>query len=432
MQSSKHILRNGRLLGIAASLFASSASAAVCPGGDSPVSCHSLAPTAVQAKGGGTPLAIAGYPPLGSLAGVITLAATNANTHASDPGLVTEVSAGAWGSAGREPIVAASIRYEVKPADGLLYLNDDTSYSFSCDPATEALCFPDGTVVKTGRATLKRRYRVVAAPGATLPAGVTSAPILVDYEIHFAHQGSHLGSEGAPIAATWAQASVKFGNYSGSGGGFIFNGKGVDCSSGNSGVLACWSATGSAPTKGTLSPIQVNIGEDTSYFLQILAAARRNDAPTCKPRVQIEGQPCLIDPWSGSARVVTDPYVYVDPSWAHAASVLVQMAEDEDATTWVVPQRTQLDFDQMKIVDTPPGGADAGTAPPGSKEPTPTGPGVAPPAEGTPAEQASAGSSAGGCALAPASSPTSGALISFAGLWLLVKCAGRRRKPNFG
>ena len=392
------------------------------------MSCHSLAPTATQAKGGGTPLAIAGYPPLGSLAGAITLAATNANTHASDPGLVTEASAAAWGSAGREPIVAASIRYEFKPADGLLYLNDETSYSFSCDPATDALCFPDGTVVRTARATLKRRYRVVVAPGATLPADVSSAPILVDYEVYFAHQGSHLGSEGAPIAATWAQASVKFGNYSASGGGFIFNGKGVDCSSRNAGVLECRSSTGNAPTKGTLSPMQVNIGENTSYFLQILAAAHRNDAATCTPRVQIEGQPCLVDPWSGSARVVTDPYVYVDPAWPHAASVLVQMAEDEDATTWVVPQRTQLDFDTMKIVDTPPGGTDAGAAPPGSKEPSPADPGAAPPGpEGPPAGEAAAGSSDGGCALAPASSATSGALIFFAGLGLLVT---RVRRPS--
>lgn len=396
------------------------------------MSCHTLAPTAAQAKGGGTPLAIGGYPPLGALAGALTLEATKANAHASDPGLVTEVSAAAWGSAGREPIVAASLRYEFKPAAGLLYLNDETSYSFSCEPATDALCFDDTSVVKTGRASLKRRYRVVLAPGATLPADVTSAPVLVDYEVYFANQGSHLGSEGAAIAATRGEASVKFGHYSASGGGHIFNGKGVDCFTGNFGVLECLSGSGSAPTKGTLSPTQVKIGEDTSYYLRLQATVRRNDTATCTTRAQIEGQPCLVDPWSGSGRVVTDPYVYVDPAWPHATSVLVQMAEDEDETTFVVPQRTYVDFDQMKIVATPPGGADAGTAPPGPTDPTPSpsDPGGAAPAPGgPPAPEGGAAASDGGCALAPASSPASGALLSLAALWFFAKRARRRTAP---
>jgi hypothetical protein len=428
MRSSNHPALHAGLVGIAIALFVSPVHAALCSGNEEPVSCHALAPTAAQAKGGGTPIAIAGYPPLGALAGALTRPATKVNTYASDPELITEVSAGAWGSAGREPIVAATVRYELKPASGLFYLNNSaSSYTFSCDPTTDALCFPDGSVVRTARGSLTRRYRVVKTPGAQLPADVTSAPILVDYEVHFRHLGSRLGSAGTQVPAPRAQASVKFGNYSASGGGYIYNGRGVDCGSTNTGALQCNDQAGTAPTKGTLSPTQVGIGEETNYYLRILALASRDDFPYCKPRVEYDGDPCLVDPWSGSATVVTDPYVYVDPSWPHAALVRLEMAEDEAETTWVTPQRTPLDFDNMKLLDTPPPvEADAGGT---GEAPRPGAPGPGPndpPAAAAGTDDASDG----GCALSPTSRGASGTMLLLVALSLLVRRAKARARRS--
>lgn len=275
---------------------------------------------------------------------------SNIGTDASLPELNLHYEAGVWGTNGNEPAAFAHVRANFTPADGVDYLFPPPPLGYArvrCTRDVDPHCAcqqpdPDECYYFTlASASVGRLYRLINTSAMMLPDDVDFIPVLVDYRVL-----TLLNQTGGPGIANLT-ASVRISYPSGQG-RFA---RQLDC-----GQAGCVSSTENpAPSTGTLVvPVEVARAEELS--LSIDATVFLADNPACAPVTSLPNEPCLVPPYGGTATVLVDPYVYIDPDWEFANLFVVETTSD--GVEWFTAERTNLDVSTLGFEGT--GGSGGG------------------------------------------------------------------------
>lgn len=331
----------------AVGLIGDAARADVC-GSAQNVSCHTTQPTEEQSTMGAA-VPLGRYTPFSWHEGHARVEppANPKNNATGNPGIDITLGAGGWGKDGSEPMAIARTTVNMLVSEGVYgYFapKPGTGINFGC-PNGPVLCSVDpggSRLLQTANSQVRRRYRVRQTNPAPLPKSVTEVPVKLDFRLAIYISGNSDFGGGFREGLT-SSVSVQFGSLTSS--------KKVraECTGGS--TVSCGVNGGSyAPIQGkrldgTLS-YQAPIAALDQLMLY-LGVANFVESGACKDVVTPEDTYCLIKPWRASGHGVADPYVYIDPSWQYASWFALEMSADETDTTWVTPQRTNVDLETL-------------------------------------------------------------------------------------
>lgn len=363
------------LLGLAGSVLpSSSAQADLCGDYATPQSCYTLRPDLKLVTQGTSTL------PLGSpvpyhwheATKQIDPPSAKVGEYVTRPGLTLNLAVGVFGVGPGEPMALARTTFRYTTATSVPYISPTNGsngvwYRFPCEEGTP-LCYRDTSsntldVWKNGVAILRRRYRLTKINPGTLPATVTHVPLVVDYRMAHVVEGTYRQG-GMTVPGLRSKTTVAFGEYSrANSGAYNFRGATVQ-GFGKLNSVECWGTDGNFvdPTGRTCAGSfrrQASVAAGDMLGLIATAELIIDTAPACEQVDTPDGPQCLVKPWSASGHAIADPYVFIDPAWAHASWFKLEVSADETDTVWATPERSAIDPETLTLLD---GGAPSGDA----------------------------------------------------------------------
>lgn len=350
----------------AVGLISAAARADVC-GSAQNVSCHTTQPTKEQSTMGAA-VPLGHYTPLIWNEGHVRIEppANPKNNATGNPGIDITLGAGGWGKDGAEPMAIARTSINMLVGQGVYgYFEPKPGIGINFDcPNGPVLCSVDSAgsrLLQTANSQVRRRYRVRQTNPAPLPNSVTAVPVKVDFRVAIYISGNSDFGRDFREGLT-SSVSVQFGSLT------ISKKARVECGGGST-VSCSVNGAAYAPIQGTRLDGTLTYQAPIAALDQLmlhLGVGNFVERGACVDMVTPEGTYCLIKPWRASGHGVADPYVYIDPSWQYASWFALEMSADETDTTWVTPQRTNVDLETLTGLvesDAGVGVDDAGVAP---------------------------------------------------------------------